>query len=203
VPSAAAAREVRGSAVISRRYAPLSIRAALVCRLVERTRTMTTTTALASSLPSTRETTPGASPTTTRTTTTTTTTRPGRAARYGGRALSGVAIAFLAFDAAMKIVEHPKVIEASAQLGMSADVARPLGLVLATCAILYAIPRTAVLGAALLTGYLGGAVFAHLRIDDPLFSHVLFPVYLGCFIWGGLLLRDSRVRALVLKGDAR
>jgi len=88
-------------------------------------------------------------------------------------------------------------VEATVKLGYSATTIVPLGIVLLTCTVLYVIPRTSVLGAILLTGYLGGAVATHVRVGDPLFSHVLFPVYLGVMIWLGLYLRDNRLRALM------
>jgi hypothetical protein len=80
---------------------------------------------------------------------------------------------------------------------MPAHLAMPIGFVLACCVALYVVRRTAVLGAVLLTGYLGGAVFAHVRIGDPLLTHVLFPIYVAAMLWGGLYLRDARVRALL------
>ena len=97
-----------------------------------------------------------------------------------GWALSGLAIAFLLMDATMKLLALPVVLEASAPLGFpGADMARGLGTVLLICTLLYAAPRTAVLGAILLTGYLGGAVATHVRVGSPLFTHVLFGVYLA------------------------
>jgi hypothetical protein len=114
-----------------------------------------------------------------------------------GTVLTGVAALFLAFDAAMKLVNIAPVREAMAQVGYPTDVARILGAVLLACVALYINTRTAPLGAVLLTGWLGGAVATHVRIGDPLFSHVLAPVYMGALIWGGLYLRDDRVRALV------
>ena len=114
-----------------------------------------------------------------------------------GRALSALVILFLLMDAGMKLAALPVVIETNAQLGWPAHMARPLGVILLICTLLHAYPRTAVLGAALLTGYLGGAVATHVRIGDPLFSHILMPVYLGIFLWGGLYLRDARVRAAI------
>ena len=72
-----------------------------------------------------------------------------------------------------------------------------IGVVLLVCTLLYALPRTSMLGAVLLTGYLGGAIATHVRVGNPLFSHVLFPVYLGVMLWGGLFLRDTRVRGLI------
>jgi hypothetical protein len=107
-------------------------------------------------------------------------------------------IAFLLVDATMKLLALPVVLEAQAPLGFAgAATARGLGVLQLACTLLYAVPRTAVLGAIVLTGYLGGAVATHLRVGDPLFSHVLFGVYLGALLWLGLYLRDARLRALV------
>ena len=116
---------------------------------------------------------------------------------WPGRILSGLSILFLLMDSAMKLVKTQAAIEGTVQLGYREGVLVPLGIVLLGCVILYAIPRTAVLGAILLTGYLGGAVATHVRVGDPLFTHVLFPVYVGLMIWGGLYLRDVRVRSLI------
>jgi DoxX-like family len=118
-------------------------------------------------------------------------------ARWAGLILSGVVTLFLLLDGAMKLVPLDVVTETSAQLGLGAHLARPLGIITLACTILYAIPRTSVLGAILLTGYMGGAIATHVRAGSPLFSHVLFGVYLGLMIWGGLYLRDDRVRALI------
>jgi hypothetical protein len=117
--------------------------------------------------------------------------------RWTGRVLSGLPVVFLAFDAAMKLARVQPVAEASARLGLPEHVNGGLGVVLLTLLVLYLIPRTAVLGAVLITGYLGGAVAMHLRVGDPLASHTLFPVYVGTMVWAGLFLRDARVRALV------
>ncbi len=115
-----------------------------------------------------------------------------------GWAMSGLAIAFLLMDATMKLLALPIVLESSGPLGFpGAAMARGLGLLLLVCTVLYLLPRTAVLGAILLTGFLGGAVATHLRVGSPLFSHVLFGVYLGVLIWGGLWLREPRLRALL------
>lgn len=115
-------------------------------------------------------------------------------ARWFGRVLSAVPILFLTFDVAMKLAHHPAVAEASARLGLPQDLAPVVASILAICLALHVVPRTAVLGAVLLTGYLGGAVLVHLRVGDPLFSHTLFPVYIGALLWAGLFLRDARVR---------
>ena len=116
---------------------------------------------------------------------------------WAGRIASGLVVAFLLFDSIGKLLQLDAVIEGSAQLGWPGSVMLEIGMVLLACTVLYAIPRTAVLGAVLLTGYLGGAVATHVRVGDPLFTHVLFPVYLGVLIWGGLYFRDPRVRSLI------
>jgi hypothetical protein len=116
---------------------------------------------------------------------------------WAGRIMSGVVVLFLLLDGAMKLIPLNVVVEASEQLGIPAGLARTLGVLTLACTLLYAVPRTSVLGAILLTGYLGGAVASHLRVGDPLFTHVLFGVYLGVLIWGGLYLRDGRLRTLI------
>lgn len=123
----------------------------------------------------------------------------GRGAVRAGWALSGIAILFFLMDGGMKLSQLPIVAEASAQLGWPADSGTIylLAALLLGSTLLYAIPRTAVLGAILLTGYLGGAVATHVRVGSPLFSHILFGVYLGLFVWGGLWFRDPRLRALI------
>ena len=114
-----------------------------------------------------------------------------------GWLFSGLAILFLAADSAMKLLALPVVVEAGAALGfVGDDMARRLGVVLGICVALYAAPRTAILGAVLLTAYLGGAVAAHLRMNSPLVSHVLFGVYVGAFVWAGVFLREPRLRQL-------
>ena len=105
--------------------------------------------------------------------------------------------AFLLFDAVIHVLDIAVVQEATAALGFPAGSAVVMGLVEFACLALYLVPRTAPLGAVLLTGYLGGAVAAQLRIEAPLFSTLLFPVYLGVLVWLGLWLRDARVRALL------
>ena len=116
---------------------------------------------------------------------------------WAGRIMSGLMVLFLLFDSAGKLLRLQPVVEGTAKLGFPTGVIVPLGVVLLACVVLYLIPRTAILGAVLLTGYLGGAVATHVRAADPLFSHVLFPLYVGALIWGGLYLRDNRVRALI------
>jgi hypothetical protein len=115
-----------------------------------------------------------------------------------GWMLSGLAILFLVMDSVMKLLALRVVLEAGAALGFGGvDIARALGTLLIVCTILYAAPRTAVLGAILLTGYLGGAVATHVRAGNPLFSHVLFGVYLGVIVWAGIYLRDPKLRMLI------
>jgi ABC-type transport system involved in cytochrome c biogenesis permease component len=121
----------------------------------------------------------------------------GRKGLWAGRIMSGLMALFLLFDAAGKLLRLQPVVEGTAKLGFPTGVIVPLGVVLLTCVVLYLIPRTALLGAVLLTGYLGGAIATHVRAADPLFSHTLFPIYVGALIWGGLYLRDARVRALI------
>jgi hypothetical protein len=119
-----------------------------------------------------------------------------KSALWTGRILSALPAAFLLFDGAMKLVKLTFVVEATVRLGYSESVIIPLGMVLLACTILYLIPGTAVLGAILLTGYLGGAVATHVRHEDSLFE-IFFPVILGALLWGGLVLRDPRLRSLV------
>ena len=120
-----------------------------------------------------------------------------RKAVWIGRIISALPVLFLLMDAAMKLVKPPFVVDATVQLGYPASLIVPLGIVLLISVVLYVIPQTSVLGAILLTGYLGGAVATHVRVGDALFTHVLFPVYFGVLIWLGLYLRDGRLRALV------
>ncbi|MES2042398.1 MAG: DoxX family protein [Pseudomonadota bacterium] len=123
----------------------------------------------------------------------------GRFARVAGYAMSGLVIAFMLLDGVMKLVPMDVVIKSTAELGYppSIALARGLGVVGLVCTLLYAVPRTAVLGAILLTAYMGGAVATHVRVGNPLFTHILFGVYLAVLLWGGLFLRDPRVRALL------
>ena len=114
-----------------------------------------------------------------------------------GRVLSGLVVLFLIPDGIIKFIRPAPVVEAFAHLGLPLSLANGLGILLLLCTAVYAFPRTSILGAILLTGYLGGAVATHLRAGDPLFSHVLFPTYLGVLLWLGLYLRDSRLRALL------
>ena len=120
-------------------------------------------------------------------------------AMWVGRILSGLVILFLLMDGVIKLVPIAAVTETMQQLGYSGSVnqARGLGVLTLLCAVLYAIPRSSVLGAILLTGLLGGAMATHLRVDSPLFSQLLFGLYVGLMAWGGLYLRDPALRALL------
>ena len=115
---------------------------------------------------------------------------------WAGRIMSYLPALFLLFDAISKLVKPAPVVEATVALGYPESVVVPLGIVLLICTVLYLIPKTAVLGAILLTGYLGGAVATHVRISDSLFT-IFFPVIFGILIWGGLYLRDERLRMLI------
>jgi hypothetical protein len=129
--------------------------------------------------------------------------RPGRSARWVGYFMSGFITLFLLWDAAMKVSQHPMAVEGSAELGWSAGTVFALGVLQLVLLVLYLVPRTSVIGAVLWVGYLGGAIATHLRLGHPLLSHTLFPIYVAMFLWGGLWLRDLRVRALVRDAVAR
>jgi len=125
---------------------------------------------------------------------------PSKQALIAGRTLSGLVIVFLLFDAGLKLAAPQVAIQYSPPgLGWKLDVAtmHMLGLLLLVPTLLYIWPRTAVLGAILITGYLGGAVATHVRIGSPLFSHILFGVYLGVMLWAGLWLRSPALRLLI------
>jgi hypothetical protein len=114
-----------------------------------------------------------------------------------GRVLSALAILFLAFDTAIKLAGMSVVAETLSLLGYPADLGFTIGVVELVCVVLYAVPRTAVLGAILLTALFGGGIATHIRVGSPLFTHILFGVYLGLFVWGGLYLRSARLRELI------
>ncbi|SRR6266550_3032730 len=118
-------------------------------------------------------------------------------ALWTGRILSGLVVLFLLFDAVVHILKPSQVVEAFGQLGFPLGTAVPFGTIELILIALYLIPRTSVFGAILLTGYLGGAISAQLRIGAPLFGNVLFPLYVALFVWGGLWFRDLRLRALI------
>ncbi|MEO8799665.1 MAG: DoxX family protein [Polyangiaceae bacterium] len=120
-----------------------------------------------------------------------------KGALWTGRALSGLASLALLMDWAMKVAHHPEAVKGTIACGYPESAVLTIGLLGMSCWILYVVPRTAVLGAILWTGYLGGAVATHVRLGNPLFSHILSPVYVAIFLWGGLWLRERRLRALV------
>ncbi len=132
-----------------------------------------------------------------------TTAARSRRALWTGRVISGLAAAFLIFDSVGKLLEVQPVVEGTRQLGYPPEIVFRLGVTLLSCVLAYLIPRTAVFGAVLLTGYLGGAVATHVRVGSPLFTHVLFPAYVAALLWGGLMLRDARLRAFLPWRDRR
>lgn len=125
------------------------------------------------------------------------TTRPSRREVIAGRVLTTLVALFLTFDAGIKLVMAKPAVEGSAALGFTAQDVFVIGVIAAVCLVLYLIPRTAPLGAVLWTGYLGGAIVTNMRVHAPLLSHTLFPIYVAALIWGGLYLRDPRVRAVI------
>ncbi|TGK53977.1 DoxX family protein [Leptospira kanakyensis] len=123
-------------------------------------------------------------------------TKSSKTTLWVGRILSGLVIAFLLFDAWGKLSELEIVLKTMDELGIPGSLSQTIGIILLATTILYAIPNTSALGALLLTGYLGGAVVIHLRVGNPLFSHTLFPVYVGILLWVGLALRNRKVKEL-------
>jgi hypothetical protein len=115
---------------------------------------------------------------------------------WAGRIMSAIVVLFLVFDATIKLMVIDPVVKGMAELGYPVSLAPVIGIILLICTAVYVIPRTAPLGAMLLTGYLGGAVASQLRIGKPLLGFTLFPIYVAVLAWGGLYLRDSRVRGL-------
>ena len=118
------------------------------------------------------------------------------ARRWGGRIASALAVLFLLSDAAIKVLQLAPATEGTELLGYPAHLVLPLGLLQLACLAVYCLPRTASMGAVLLTGYLGGAVATHVRLGSPAFS-IVFPLILGALLWGGLYLRDARLRAVL------
>src|SRR5687767_13834786 len=118
---------------------------------------------------------------------------------WAGRIISAVPVLFLIFDTVIKLLNIKPVTDSFNQLGYSPGVAVGIGILELICLVTYLVPRTSILGAIILTGYLGGAVATHLRVASPLFSHTLFPVYVGLLLWVGLVLRDVRSRALLFQ----
>jgi hypothetical protein len=119
---------------------------------------------------------------------------------WASRILSTLPALFLLVDGGMKLFKPPVVVKSTLELGYPESSIVGIGLVLLSCTILYMIPRTAVLGAILLTGYLGGAVATQVRVSGPLFN-IVFPVIFGCLLWGGLWLRDINLRRLIPVSD--
>jgi len=122
---------------------------------------------------------------------------PSKAARWTGYGMQGFVTLFLAFDCLIKIFPSEEALQGTGDLGYPSSALLPIGLIALGCLILYLLPRTAVLGAVLWTGYLGGAIATHVRVGNPLATHTLFPIYVAILIWGGLWLRDERLRALI------
>ena len=118
---------------------------------------------------------------------------------WAGRIMSGFVVLFLLVDAGFKLIRPlpAPAVEAFGKLGYPVEFAGGIGILLLACVAVYLIPRTSVLGAILLTGYLGGAVASHVRVGDPWFSHALFPVYIGLLVWGGIYFREPRLRAVI------
>lgn len=116
---------------------------------------------------------------------------------WAGRIVSALVVVFLLVDAVMKVMKARVSVEGTIELGYPESVVFGIGVLLLVCTLLYVIPRTSILGAILLTGYLGGAVATQVRVGNPLFTHVLFAVYVGVMVWGGLFLRDNRLRTLI------
>lgn len=121
---------------------------------------------------------------------------PSKARLWTGRVLTTLILLFLLFDAIMKLIRPLPVTQAMTQLGFAQSLSVPIGIVLLVCTVLYALPATSVLGAVLLTGYLGGAVVVQLRIGAPVFS-LFFPVGFAVLTWAGLYLREPRLHALI------
>ncbi|HEV7968716.1 MAG TPA: DoxX family protein [Candidatus Acidoferrales bacterium] len=114
-----------------------------------------------------------------------------------GRVITGLIAAFMAFDAVIHLLKPAPVVEAFAKLGFPIRLAVPLGMIELVCVLLYLVPRTSILGAILLTGYLGGAIAIQLPTENPFFGEVLFPIYIGVFLWAGIYLRDERLRSMI------
>ncbi len=123
--------------------------------------------------------------------------RVGKKRLMAGYVLTGLVALFLTFDTILKVLRLAPAIQGTTALGYPADAVLPIGMVELVCLVLYLVPQTAVLGAVMLTGYLGGAIATHVRIGSPLLSHTLFPIYVALMAWGGLYLRETRLRELV------
>jgi hypothetical protein len=123
--------------------------------------------------------------------------------RRAGWTATALPVLFLLFDATIKLLNLPPVVEAFQRLGIPEHLAPAIGALQLACIAVYLYPRTALLGAVLLTGFLGGAILTHVRVGDPLFSHTLFPAYIGTLVWAGLYLRDARLRVLAFAPQPR
>jgi hypothetical protein len=120
-----------------------------------------------------------------------------RARLSAGHIVSAIPVLFLLFDSVIKFTAMEPVVESFRQLGYPVSLGLGIGVIELVCLVIYVIPRTSVLGAILLTGYLGGAVATHVRVGSPLLTHILFPIYVAALLWGGLFLREGRLRALI------
>ena len=114
-----------------------------------------------------------------------------------GYVLTGLVAVFLTFDTVMKVLQLAPAMQGTIELGYPASTVLTIGLIELVCLVLYLVPRTSVLGALVLTGYLGGAIATHVRVGSPLPTHTLFPIYVALMVWGGLYLRESRLRELL------
>src|SRR4029450_1262705 len=117
--------------------------------------------------------------------------------RWAGPMLTGFVALFLTFDTVLKVLQLAPAIQGTTELGYPPGLVIVIGAIELACLVLYLVPQTSVLGALLLTGYLGGAIATHLRVGSPLLTHTLFPIYVALMIWGGLYLRESRLRELL------
>jgi hypothetical protein len=120
---------------------------------------------------------------------------------WAGRILSGIAVLFLTVDGMMKVLRLAPALQGTVELGYPGSAVVPIGVLVLIGVVLYAIPRTSVLGAIWLTGFLGGAVATHVRVGNPLFTHTIFPTYVAAVVWGGLALRKPRVLDVILRGE--
>jgi len=120
-----------------------------------------------------------------------------KAKLWTGRIMAGLVIAFMLMDSIFKLIPNEMVTASTVELGFQTHHIPVLGILGLTSIVLFTLPRTSILGAILLTGYFGGAIATHVRLDNPLFTHILFPVYLGLLVWGSLYLRNEKLRKLI------
>lgn len=120
-----------------------------------------------------------------------------RRSRTAGNVCTILAALFLAFDTILKVLRLDAAVQGTTSLGYPAETVLWIGIIQLVCLVLYLVPRTSVLGAVLMTGYLGGAIATHVRVSSPLLTHTLFPIYVALLLWAGLCLREPRLRALV------